>query len=181
MAVSNTMQMYRQKISVIHSELGIPSCYENDFSLKLQQEAIKLIEIGTDIYGRLQRLTPPAASAWQAMKLQADNEGVALSVVSAFRSVDKQIDIIRNKIIAGQEIPEILQACAAPGYSEHHTGRALDLTSAGCEPLSEMFENTVAFNWLTVNASVYSFRLSYPRDNKAGIVYEPWHWAFNPA
>jgi D-alanyl-D-alanine carboxypeptidase len=25
---------------------------------------------------------------------------------------------------------------------------------------------------------VYGFRMSYPRDNPQGFIYEPWHWFF---
>ena len=64
-----------------------------------------------------------------------------------------------------------------PGYSEHHTGRALDITTSDCEPLTEAFELTEAFTWLVTHASKYQFSLTYPRDNPYGIIYEPWHWA----
>jgi len=111
------------------------------------------------------------------MKSQASKEGIILNVVSAFRTVDRQKEIIQAKIEAGQPINEILHTCAAPGFSEHHTGRALDLTSTESEPLSEMFEDTEAFSWLMENANYYSFRMSYPKGNSAGILYEPWHWA----
>ena len=173
------MKNYIERINLIHRELGIPENYEHEFGLMLQQEEIELVEIENDIYGRLQRLTPVAARAWQAMKSQAVNEGVILRVVSAFREIDKQREIIKNKIMSGQAISEILKVCAAPGYSEHHTGRALDLASTECKPLTEDFENTKAFSWLMENANFHSFRLSYPKGNKAGIFYEPWHWAYN--
>ena len=124
-------------------------------------------------------LSPVAASAWRDMKAQAEKESVVLYVVSAFRVVEKQREIISNKIKSGQAISEILQVCAAPGYSEHHTGKALDLTSTGCDPLTEEFENTEAFSWLIENANYYSFSLSFPKGNNAGISYEPWHWAYN--
>jgi len=159
----------------------VPENYECEYGLSLQQEETDLVEIENDIYGRLQRLAPVAASAWRDMKSMALEEGVILNVVSAFRAIEKQKEIIKSKIKSGQPITEILQVCAAPGYSEHHTGRALDLTSTECEPLSEMFENTEAFSWLVENASFYSFKLSYPKGNKAGISYEPWHWAYNQA
>ncbi len=175
------MQIYIQRINLIHRELGIPESYESDCGLTLQQEEIELVEIENDIYGRLQKLAPVAASAWQAMKGQAEKEGVILNVVSAFRAVGKQKAIIQKKMESAQPISKILQVCAAPGYSEHHTGRALDLTSTDCDPLSEMFESTEAFNWLIENANFYSFSLSYPKVNKAGISYEPWHWAYNQA
>jgi D-alanyl-D-alanine carboxypeptidase len=172
------MQPYIKRINIIHHNLGISENYEYHYGLMLQQEETDLVEIENDIYGRLQRLRPDAANAWKAMQLHAAEEGVLLEVVSAFRAVDKQQEIIKSKIISGQTISEILKVCAAPGYSEHHTGRALDLTSKECEPLSEDFENTEAFRWLIGNAKLYSFSLSYPKGNKAGIAYEPWHWAY---
>jgi zinc D-Ala-D-Ala carboxypeptidase len=175
------VQTYIQRINLIHRALGIPENYERDYGLSLQQEETELVEIENDIYGRFQRLAPVAANAWQAMKSRAGKEGVVLHVVSAFRTVDRQKEIIQAKIESGQPISEILQVCAAPGYSEHHTGRALDLTSTGCEPLSELFENTGAFSWLIESADYFSFSLSYPKSNKAGILYEPWHWAYNQA
>jgi LAS superfamily LD-carboxypeptidase LdcB len=42
--------------------------------------------------------------------------------------------------------------------------------------LNEAFEKTQAFEWLIENATRFNFRLSYPRKNNMGIVYEPWHW-----
>ncbi len=173
------MTIYRQKINIIHRELRISESYENDYGLTLQQEQAELIGIENDIYGRFQKLAPVTASAWKIMKDMAKKEEVILSVVSAFRSVDRQKIIIQKKVESGQAIAEVLKVCAAPGYSEHHTGRALDLTSSGCEPLSEVFESTEAFSWLIENANYFSFSLSYPKGNKAGISYEPWHWAHN--
>ncbi|MEW8437723.1 MAG: M15 family metallopeptidase [Candidatus Thiodiazotropha taylori] len=173
------MENYIERINLIHRDLGITENYGREFGLMPQQEEFELVEIENDIYGRSQRLAPVAAKAWQAMKTQAANEGVILRVVSAFRGADRQKEIIENKIMAGQAISEILKACAAPGYSEHHTGRALDLTSTECKPLTEDFENKEAFIWLMENASFYSFSLTYPKGNKGGIFYEPWHWAYS--
>jgi D-alanyl-D-alanine carboxypeptidase len=173
------MQAYIQRIKNIHRELGIPMNYEHSYGLPLQKEETSLVEIGGDIYGRLQWLAPFAAGAWRNMKSHAEKEGIVLNVVSAYRSVDKQKEIIQRKMESGEGISEILLVCAAPGYSEHHTGKALDLTSNGCEPLSEMFEATEAFSWLVENAEFHSFGLSYPKDSKTGISYEPWHWAYN--
>lgn len=172
------MYLYKQRIFEIHKDLGIPENYEHAYGLPLCLEECNLVEIESDIYGRAQWLSPAAASAWRHMKFQAAKEGVILGIVSAFRAVEKQKEIIQRKIESGLGMPEILRICAAPGYSEHHTGKALDLTSAGCEPLSGSFENTEAFLWLTENAAVYSFILSYPKDGKGCISYEPWHWAY---
>ena len=83
-----------------------------------------------------------------------------------------------HQLNSGQLIDEILKTNAAPGYSEHHSGRALDLTEDGCEPLCNAFEETQAFHWLTRNASIFGYSMSYTRDCPFGIEYEPWHWCF---
>ena len=53
----------------------------------------------------------------------------------------------------------------------------LDIATRGCPPLTEAFDATEVFAWLTEHAGRSNFVLSYPRDNPFGIVYEPWHWA----
>ena len=46
-------------------------------------------------------------------------------------------------------------------------------------PLEEEFERSPAFRWLQRNAMQYGFTLSYPRGNRHGIAYEPWHWCWH--
>ncbi|MBU6421816.1 MAG: D-alanyl-D-alanine carboxypeptidase family protein [Gammaproteobacteria bacterium] len=118
-----------------------------------------------------------AVEHWQAMRTQAQQDDIVLLVVSAFRGLDYQRDLIARKLAAGQKLEDILKVNAAPGYSEHHTGCALDLTTAGYTPLETGFDTTEAFAWLTQHANRFGFRLSYPRGNPHGIAYEPWHWA----
>jgi len=78
-------------------------------------------------------------------------------------------------------VEEILTVNAAPGYSEHHSGYALDIGTPGEPPAEESFESTAAFAWLGEHAGRFGFQLSYPRDNPHGIVYEPWHWCWHDA
>ena len=141
-------------------------------------ESAGLLSIGPDIYQRDQRLLPGAAAAWRAMRDSAAREDVELQVVSAYRSVAYQEEIIRRKLENGQEIGNILQVSAAPGYSEHHTGRALDLTTPAYPVLEEEFEKSDAFKWLTDHAGKFGFRMSFPRENPHEVTYEPWHWAW---
>ncbi len=69
---------------------------------------------------------------------------------------------------------------APPGYSEHHTGYAIDIGDEYYPDadLKTSFENTSAFEWLQENAAYYSFELSFPKGNSQGVSYEPWHWRF---
>jgi D-alanyl-D-alanine carboxypeptidase len=139
-------------------------------------EAVDLVSVGPDMLGRERFLTPAAADAWNAMRRAAEDEGVTLLLVSAFRSVTYQWAIVTSKLAAGATLDQILHVNLPPGYSEHHTGCAIDIATPGAPPLSDAFEGTPAFAWLTRHASRWSFTMSYPRDNPHGIVYEPWHW-----
>ncbi|MHB8448721.1 MAG: D-alanyl-D-alanine carboxypeptidase family protein, partial [Rudaea sp.] len=86
---------------------------------------------------------------------------------------------LRRKLERGQSMEQILRVSAAPGYSEHHSGRALDITASGFRALEEEFENSPAFAWLKKNSRRFGFHLSYPRRNRHGIAYEPWHYCWH--
>jgi D-alanyl-D-alanine carboxypeptidase len=84
--------------------------------------------------------------------------------------------LILGKLAKGRSIDEVLTVNAPPGCSEHHSGRAVDVGCAGTAPLEESFETTPAFAWLQRHAAAFGFSLSYPRGNRHGYLYEPWHW-----
>lgn len=140
------------------------------------EEATELVPVGLDVFGREQRLAPGAAAAWGAMREIAARAGVRLLLVSGFRSVARQREIVQRKLARGIPWEEILRVSAYPGYSEHHTGRAIDLGSPDCAHLSEAFELTREFRWLGEHARRCGFTLSYPRGGDRGVIYEPWHW-----
>ncbi len=160
----------------LHKELGISDDYGRSTDLPVFQEAGDLVDVGLNLVGRMQRLTPEAARQWNAMLEAAAQDSITLMIVSGFRSIEYQAAVIRKKINAGQVIDEILTVNAAPGHSEHHTGLAIDIATPGSRPLTEDFESTDAFGWLGANAYRFGFSMTYPRDNRWGIAYEPWHW-----
>lgn len=159
--------------------LGVPRDYARRRKLTRVREPMRLVFIGYDTQKRAQWLGPRAARAWARMREAAAQDGVQLQIVSAFRSVEYQLGILQRKLDRGQLIAEVLRVSAAPGYSEHHSGRALDITTPGFAALEEEFENSPAFAWLKKNARRFGFRLSYPRRNPHGIAYEPWHWSWS--
>ncbi len=159
--------------------LGVPRDYAGKRKLKRVREPAHLAFIGHDTQNRPQWLSRRAARAWIRMRNAAQYAGVELQIVSAFRSAEYQLGILKRKLERGHSIDEILRVSAAPGYSEHHSGRALDLTAPGVAALEEEFEESSAFAWLSTNAQSYGFRLSYPRGNAHGIAYEPWHWCWH--
>jgi D-alanyl-D-alanine carboxypeptidase len=142
-------------------------------------EARALRSVGRDSSDRDALLTPAAADAWLAMQKAAERDGVNLLLVSAFRSMARQQELLEAKLASGLLWSEILSVAAYPGFSEHHTGRAVDLGAPGQEDLTETFETAPQFAWLTKNAHRYGFVLTYTRNNSFGISYEPWHWCFH--
>ena len=178
------VQGHRSKTSMpnqsrlkLHKDLGIPPDYATNRSLPEFAETADLIEVGPNLVGRMQRLSPTAAAQWQQMVEAAANDGIRLLIVSGFRSFEYQATLIRNKLESGQDIDEILKTSAAPGYSQHHTGNAIDIATPGSRPLTEEFETSEAFAWLGENAKTYKFSMTYGRDNPYGMIYEPWHWS----
>lgn len=167
-----------QYLRELHESLGIPTTYHETTKLKCYSTPEVLISIGDDVYGRPQRLEEHAASAWFAMREHANTDGITLQVVSAYRSAEYQAEVIQRVLDKGEQIQQILLRVAAPGYSEHQSGCALDLTTPGFEAVEEEFEQSEAFAWLTRFAKRHRFELSYPRDNPFGVIYEPWHWCF---
>lgn len=167
---------YAQRIAHELAGLGIPGTYGADRSLGLQPEATELVTARVLKDGRELQLEPGTADAWAQLVAAAARDQITLLLISGFRSVTHQRGIIDRKLAAGQPLGEILKVNAAPGFSEHHTGRAVDIGTPGCPPLAEEFEQTAAFQWLRSAASHHGFRLSYPRGNRHGVIYEPWHW-----
>ena len=160
--------------------LGLDDSYAQRTGLEMVAEPDWLALAGFDRYRRPLWLVEPAARAWTHMQAAARRDGIVLEAISGYRSHDYQLGIFERKLARGQAVEEILEVNAAPGYSEHHSGRALDISTPGEPAAEESFEATPAFDWLTGNASAHGFNMSYPRDNPHGIVYEPWHWCWQP-
>ncbi|KAF1689810.1 M15 family metallopeptidase [Pseudoxanthomonas koreensis] len=158
--------------------LGIDDGYAQRCGLALVAEPEWLLLAGRDRYRRPLWLLPTAARAWLAMRRAAAVDGVVLEAISGYRSHDYQLGIFQRKLARAQDLAQILQVNAAPGYSEHHGGDALDIGTPGEPPAEESFEATPAFAWLRGHAAAHGFGMSYPRGNPHGIVYEPWHWRF---
>lgn len=156
--------------------LGLDHGYGERTGLDLVAEPLVLVLAGYDRYQRALWLTKRAAHNWTRMRQAARNDGIALDAISGYRSHDYQLGIFKRKFARGQTLEQILSVNAAPGYSEHHSGEALDIGTPGEPPAEESFETTPAFTWLSAHAGDFGFHMSYPRDNPHGIVYEPWHW-----
>ena len=167
---------FGRSIAALNEQLGLPHDYGVRHRLPLQPEPKELVAAGPDKFARPQQMTVLALRAWDRMRAAAALDGVELQLVSAFRSVRYQAELIQRKLDDGQAIDQILAVSAAPGYSEHHSGAALDLTTPGSAVLEEEFASTAAYAWLKQHAASHGFVESYPENNRHRISYEPWHW-----
>ncbi len=112
---------------------------------------------------------------YKDMTVNALEDGVTFSVVSAFRSFDEQRALKGAYSVTYGSGANTFSA--DQGYSEHQLGTTVDLTTENLGGGLASFETTPAYTWLVKNAYKHGFVLSYPKDN-AYYIFEPWHWRF---
>ncbi len=124
-----------------------------------------------------QYLRKAAAEAFNKLAADAGKEGHTIAVTTAFRPGSFQKQLYDNYVRKdGREKADTYSA--RPGYSEHQTGLAADISSPGMG-----YELTIAFGdteegiWVAENCHKYGFIIRYPYDkeNITGYSYEPWH------
>lgn len=121
-----------------------------------------------------------AASAMKQMFAGAKAAGITLVMGSGYRSEATQ-RAIYNGYVARDGQAAADRYSARPGYSEHQTGLAVDISDAsGAHYLYESFESTAEGKWLFANAYKYGFILRYPKGKESitGYMYEPWHYRY---
>lgn len=105
--------------------------------------------------------------AFAAMHRAALGDGVSLTLVSGFRTMERQ-RYLHNCYMNRNEdqCPEGCSSCnvaATPGTSSHQTGTAIDLETNG--------GTNQAYQWLRNHAYDYGFNDNYNPP-------EPWHWVY---
>ena len=128
---------------------------------------------------RVVQLAVPAAEAFAKLRTAALADGVKLVPISGFRTVEYQRGLFNRAIKRYGSEARAARWVAPPGYSEHHTGLALDIGDES-EPACDTepcFVKTRASEWLKKNAARFGFELSFPQ-NHGAVSYEPWHWRF---
>jgi D-alanyl-D-alanine carboxypeptidase len=129
---------------------------------------------------RFERLSMDAALALMKLIYAARSDRVWIIPVSGFRSIAQQEKLYKDQIQRRGSEDAAAKISAPAGYSEHHTGYAVDLADGNYPPrdITFQFAETEAFQWLTQHAQEYGFEMSFPQNNPQGVSYEPWHWRF---
>ncbi|MEK7578464.1 MAG: M15 family metallopeptidase [Patescibacteria group bacterium] len=132
-----------------------------------------------------QYLPKPVYLAFRRMnKALEDETGRKLLIDSGYRSPACQtVLFLRSLKLHKFNFSKTAKRIAFPGYSEHGNPerQAIDFITVEGVPSDKKpsgFEKTKEFKWLMKNADRFGFYLSYPKNNKDGIIYEPWHWRF---
>ena len=121
-----------------------------------------------------------AYEAYQKLKSELEKEGVKVDLDSARRSVADQQRIM-DEFTEQYGADYAAKTVAKPGYSEHHTGLALDLYLIidGKDVVEN--EDMIKYTdiWATIHSKLagYGFILRYldGSEHITGYGYEPWH------
>ncbi|HEX4451564.1 MAG TPA: D-alanyl-D-alanine carboxypeptidase family protein [Kofleriaceae bacterium] len=113
-----------------------------------QKTTIKIVDVdGKDVETH-------TAKAFRVMQKAAHKAGVKLAIRSGFRSFKKQAELYKDYRRGRGNL------AAPPGYSNHESGRALDL----------YVTDHHAYDWLREHAGTYGFHRTVPG--------EAWHWEY---
>ena len=126
-------------------------------------------------------LAKPASDAFDLMRVAMAKAGAGdLVLASGYRGYYEQKAIF-NRNVARWGKAKAFALTAKPGFSEHQTGLAADLSASGqgCR-LFACFASTKAGKWLASNSWRYGFILRYPNGATkiTGYDFEPWHYRF---
>ena len=100
-------------------------------------------------------------------------------ITSAYRSLEEQSEALEEKINEfGEE--EALKWAMLPGYSEHHTGYAVDMSIRTDDDVYIPYKGQNDYSWINKNCFKYGIVRRYTEDKVAitGISNEPWHYRY---
>ena len=121
-----------------------------------------------------------AYDAYLQLKEALEAEGVYVDLDSARRSVAKQQEIM-DRFTEEYGADYAAKTVAEPGYSEHHTGLALDLyliiDGQDVTQNEDMIQYPEIWEKIHAKLADYGFILRYLKDKEhiTGYGYEPWH------
>ena len=110
-------------------------------------------------------------------------EGIQIELDSCYRSVEAQQDIW-DRFTEEYGIDYVKKYVAVPGYSEHHTGLAIDIClvkdGVTIDENDDMIAEREIFAVIHSKLADYGFILRYPegKEDITGYGYEPWHFRY---
>ncbi|TPV51998.1 M15 family metallopeptidase [Pseudarthrobacter phenanthrenivorans] len=127
--------------------------------------------------GEAALLNRTTAAAAEAMFAAAARDGVVMVLASGYRSYTTQVATY-NSYVAARGQADADTASARPGYSEHQTGWAFDISDGnGACGFQPCFADQPSAVWAKANGHRFGFVVRYPWmfHPITGYYYEPWH------
>ncbi|MBR4456047.1 MAG: M15 family metallopeptidase [Solobacterium sp.] len=130
-------------------------------------ERIHLVPVN-DRNGQRFLLEEKTAEAFESLRTAMEKQGLIIEIVSGYRSRKDQEETIRE-IAAEEGLEAAMKRCAKPGFSEHETGLALDVSY-------DRIFGELLMRWNPVFAE-YGFIHRYPKgkEDLTGYPEENWH------
>ena len=122
-------------------------------------------------------MTEEAATAFNNMAKDAEEQGYSIIAISTYRTYEYQENLY-NKYAQTDGTKKADTYSARPGHSEHHTALAVDIKNA--TKAYTKFGETKEFEWMKENAHKYGYILRYTKENEfiTGYSNEPWHYRY---
>lgn len=122
------------------------------------------------------QLTQEAANSFNSMCMDAKEQGIYFASMIAYRSYSDQENIYNSYVNNYGEL-QVDSYTPKPGYSEHQTGLAVNVSSMASYPEGTSFVDTNEYQWLLLNADKYGFIFRYPKGKEyiTGFESEPGH------
>lgn len=165
-----------EKIEIDGIEYQVPQRWcgkKLDYSLLANSKKLSKIPAELSFEKLKIYVTPDTKKALLTMSETAKKDGIMLIADSGFRSLWYQKQIIRRRLEAGENYDKFIRFVAPPGYSEHHTGRAIDFV-----PSEARFVFSESYKWLKKHAADFGFHETYPEDTTGTTPWESWHWVY---
>lgn len=158
---------------LVNKQNKLPDDWENKVELETTKNAS----------GKEVQVEKQALAKFNELREDLLKEGIDIELDSIYRSVAYQEDL---KERFTQEYGEeyVKKYVAVPGYSEHHTGLAIDvcLIKDGkiIDDNDDMIAEKEIFARVHEKLADYGFILRYPegKDSITGYAYEPWHFRY---
>ena len=169
-AVANNLDLPEYQADETRSDFSIDMLVNKNYAVSADFEPDNLVETSDGF-----RLNQEAYNAFLAMQAAAREEGLALEINSAYRSVSEQQAVFDAQCTRyGQSYCE--SHVAKPGFSEHHTGLAIDIKT----PHNGTFAHSKEFAWLKEHAQEYGFiwRYQEAQQKYSRFAEEAWHYRY---
>ncbi len=187
-AVPADIFKHGRTLMLLNRQYELPVDFKWDLVYWSNGQSVDAMYLNCEEHNSVKAVDRAAYQPLKDMFAAAEKAGVPLQLVSAYRSIYLQDKLFTRSVNSyinqgyseAQAIEKANFSRTFSGTSEHNTGLGFDILQRGNFTLSESFENSAQFRWLTENAEDYGFILRYPKEkvDVTGIMYEPWHFRY---